>query len=347
MPVVNSPQGAEEFAAQRMRELGFVDARTTGRGSDHGIDVSSTNALAQVKHWVKPVGRPQLQNLYGAREQRTHLELLFFSLSGYSKGAVEYASKVGIALLRYDKAGRVVAENRHARELLAAEAKRQREEERKAQARKAELRRQREEQERMARERSARAEADRANRSGPHPPDPPKLLSGGMWITQVEGAAPPGRQGPMRYVIGRAPDVHAGAPKWQSRQAPQPSESTTRVTTPRSYNGPGQAGPVRSSPIVEVAKPVPPPPANDEPGKDPPVSLPVRTALALLPVVAWVFGALGMVLEGGVGVLALAAATVVTAVFGLLAVQHLVRRRGRPGTRWSLSTIGRRWIRKR
>jgi hypothetical protein len=75
---VSSWQAAEVNAADWMRYWGFLDARVTQSGSDGGIDVRATGAVAQVKREAKAVGRPAVQNLVGARGRDASLHLLFF-----------------------------------------------------------------------------------------------------------------------------------------------------------------------------------------------------------------------------------------------------------------------------
>lgn len=101
-----------------MKFWGYHDARVTPSGSDGGVDVRAANALAQVKREAKPVGRPTVQRLVGARGRDVSLQLLFFSQSGYSQGALEYASQVGMALFRYDAAGSMTGSNITARRII-------------------------------------------------------------------------------------------------------------------------------------------------------------------------------------------------------------------------------------
>lgn len=50
---------AEELAAWYMREtLQLAEVWLTGSGNDGGIDVESRDAVAQVKHYLSPVGAP-------------------------------------------------------------------------------------------------------------------------------------------------------------------------------------------------------------------------------------------------------------------------------------------------
>ncbi|WP_175401121.1 restriction endonuclease [Gordonia sp. UCD-TK1] len=105
---------AEKAAAQLMRKIGFSDATATVSSGDHGIDVRATAGLAQVKWQSKPVGRPAVQQLGGAwlREQslwKRNTKMLFFSKSGYTSAAVDYADAVGMVLFEFDLKGRATA----------------------------------------------------------------------------------------------------------------------------------------------------------------------------------------------------------------------------------------------
>jgi hypothetical protein len=97
-------------------QLGFEDARLTTSGTDGGIDVASEGAAAQVKHYMQPVGAPEVQQLRGAAHGSENS--LFYALSGYTPAAEEYANLAGVALFVYDVYGEVRAENGSARDLL-------------------------------------------------------------------------------------------------------------------------------------------------------------------------------------------------------------------------------------
>ncbi|WP_305780318.1 restriction endonuclease [Nocardia nova] len=120
MQYIRTPQGAEQNAAIRMREMGFSDALVTGNGSDGGIDVRASHAVAQVKWRGGMVGRPELQNLFGARGSDYTKKHLFFAASDYSQHALDYAEGEGIALFVYEPHGSVIAKNSHAAALTAA-----------------------------------------------------------------------------------------------------------------------------------------------------------------------------------------------------------------------------------
>ncbi|SDF97118.1 Restriction endonuclease [Cellulosimicrobium cellulans] len=112
---------AEELAVWHMRRSGFPDAAVTGPGADKGIDVADTKrrAVAQVKHLGSPVGAPDVQRLVGAGHMASEYQL-FYSLSGYTRQAVEYARGVGVCLFTYSIYGDVAPANEYARGLLEA-----------------------------------------------------------------------------------------------------------------------------------------------------------------------------------------------------------------------------------
>ncbi len=114
-PPVSSWQQAEALATWHMQKLGFEDAEMTPPGADGGLDVRATNAVAQVKHFAAPIGAPVIQQLRGAAHGQG--AALFYSLSGYTKAAVEYANDAAVALFTYNESG-VVEPVNHAADIL-------------------------------------------------------------------------------------------------------------------------------------------------------------------------------------------------------------------------------------
>lgn len=109
---------AEELAAWYMCEvLGMQGARTTGAGNDKGIDVVSDHGVAQVKHMGVPSGAPIVQSALGAGHGK--VAVLFFSLSGFTRQAEDFAEQSGVALFTYDIYGEVRAGNDYARTLVS------------------------------------------------------------------------------------------------------------------------------------------------------------------------------------------------------------------------------------
>lgn len=115
--LIRTPRDAELAAVASMKYLGFSDAQETPVGADEGIDVNSTKAVAQVKAYMVPVGRPDVQNLAGvaAAEKKRGF---FFALSGYTPQAIQWADKANVALFSFDLQGRPEAVNKAAHKLL-------------------------------------------------------------------------------------------------------------------------------------------------------------------------------------------------------------------------------------
>ncbi|GAA1843445.1 restriction endonuclease [Asanoa iriomotensis] len=110
---------AEQLAVWHLRHLGYHDARATQAGADPGADVSATGAVAQVKHWAQPVGQPPLRDLFGVA-QAAGARPVFYSQSGYTVAALEWASATGIALFGYSTDGQVMGQNTVAHDLERA-----------------------------------------------------------------------------------------------------------------------------------------------------------------------------------------------------------------------------------
>src|SRR5581483_3695152 len=84
-------------AAMWMKWLGFTYVYLTPNGADGGIDIESTQAVAQVKAEVKPTGAPAIRELAGvaAAERKAGL---FFALGGYTPQAERFAEQAQVAL---------------------------------------------------------------------------------------------------------------------------------------------------------------------------------------------------------------------------------------------------------
>ena len=114
--LIRTAADAEIVAAEWMRWMGFRGSTRTPTGADGGIDVRATGAVAQVKMHAKPIGRPDVQQLYGAARGR---RALFFSLDTYTDEARSWADEVGMALFRFDLQGEPEAVNSAGRAMLA------------------------------------------------------------------------------------------------------------------------------------------------------------------------------------------------------------------------------------
>jgi hypothetical protein len=96
-------QAAEAAAVRHMKTIGFLDAHITAGGADGGIDAESVDAVAQVKFYASPVGRPEIQRLKGAAHQ--YRLALFYSTGGYTREALSYATDADIALFAMNPYG--------------------------------------------------------------------------------------------------------------------------------------------------------------------------------------------------------------------------------------------------
>lgn len=113
-------QDAEHNAAEWMRYWGYTDATAKPGGSDGGIDVLASGAVAQVKYHASAIGRPALQLLYGARGGASNKQLIFFTGSDYTTTAVTYADENDIALFVYSLDGSMRAMNAIAERISTA-----------------------------------------------------------------------------------------------------------------------------------------------------------------------------------------------------------------------------------
>ncbi|MCD1287801.1 MULTISPECIES: restriction endonuclease [unclassified Brevibacterium] len=115
--LIKTPRDAEIYAAEVMEATGFTNVVPTGLGADGGIDVESTEAIAQVKLEGRRSSREQLQRLYGIAAHRDVLAL-FFSLGGYSAQAIQWAEETGMHLFEFEFDGTVIPRSSLAKQLF-------------------------------------------------------------------------------------------------------------------------------------------------------------------------------------------------------------------------------------
>ncbi|WP_435771403.1 restriction endonuclease [Nocardioides sp. SYSU DS0651] len=116
--LVKGHAAAEEYAAEVLGSLGFSRVRRTPTGADGGVDVVADGLVCQVKMEALPTGRDRVQALHGIAALE-EARAVFFSLSGYTKQAVGWADRAGMALLEFETDGSVRAVNPAGRDLLA------------------------------------------------------------------------------------------------------------------------------------------------------------------------------------------------------------------------------------
>lgn len=113
-----SAEGAETLAADWMKHLGALDVRVTRFTNDGGVDVVSRNHVAQVKHQMGSVGRPEIQQITGiaAVEKK---QAVFFTTARYSYEAQSFAdeSRVGLFVMNPEE-GTLQATNQAASNLF-------------------------------------------------------------------------------------------------------------------------------------------------------------------------------------------------------------------------------------
>lgn len=111
----------EHSAALLMRRFGFVDAALTAAGSDGGVDIRSREAVGQVKARLTATSRPEIQQLHGVARAEGKLGL-FFSVGGYTTGAIDWAERAGVALFVLESSGTARPIGALASELMALSA---------------------------------------------------------------------------------------------------------------------------------------------------------------------------------------------------------------------------------
>lgn len=92
-----------------------ADAQVTSPGSEGGFDVAGDRVVAQVKYQARSIGRPELRQLVGTNTRL--LDTVFFSRSGYSQQAIQYAGSANMAPFKMELAHSVHAVNEKARQL--------------------------------------------------------------------------------------------------------------------------------------------------------------------------------------------------------------------------------------
>ena len=96
--------------------LGFTDARLTKQGPDGGIDVFGSRCVVQVKMEAKPTSPHVVQAIFGIG-QKQGKQALVFSLSGFTKKAVEFADSADVPLFTFDLQGEPAPANGAAKRL--------------------------------------------------------------------------------------------------------------------------------------------------------------------------------------------------------------------------------------
>jgi predicted protein tyrosine phosphatase len=120
--LIRTARDAELVAAEWMTHLGFTNVAATPVGADGEVDVTSTEAVAQVKAETIPTGRPKVQQHHGVATSLGK-QALFFSLAGFTPQARTYAEANGLVLFSFDLQGAPEPVNPAAHRLMSGQAK--------------------------------------------------------------------------------------------------------------------------------------------------------------------------------------------------------------------------------
>jgi hypothetical protein len=98
-----SPFELERFAAQVYRKMGYRVTHTGSAGGDHGIDVRLVSPdggieLVQCKQWNKPVGEPEIRDLYGTMAHEKAIRGIVWAPGGFTPAARRWAAGKPIEL---------------------------------------------------------------------------------------------------------------------------------------------------------------------------------------------------------------------------------------------------------
>jgi HJR/Mrr/RecB family endonuclease len=102
----------EKFSAQVFNKMGYK-VKLTGETGDHGVDVSLVNPngqieIVQCKQWNKPVGEPQIRDLYGAMQHEKAVRGWLVAPRGFSEPAKKWIKGKAIELIDDEQIGRLL-----------------------------------------------------------------------------------------------------------------------------------------------------------------------------------------------------------------------------------------------
>ena len=106
----------EKFSAQVFAKMGYK-VKLTGETGDHGVDVSLVNPKGQIeivqcKQWNKPVGEPQIRDLYGAMQHEKAVRGWLVAPRGFSEPARKWINGKAIELIDDEQMGRLLQTRR-------------------------------------------------------------------------------------------------------------------------------------------------------------------------------------------------------------------------------------------
>lgn len=99
-PAGLTPKEAETYVSQMLNFYGLAGAKITRYSRDGGVDVESDNGVFQVKHQTAPVGVGVVREIFGVASS-VGKRAGVFAKTGFTKEAIEFAERNGIALFSY------------------------------------------------------------------------------------------------------------------------------------------------------------------------------------------------------------------------------------------------------
>lgn len=115
--LVKSAAQAEVYVGEVMESLGLTNVRVTPVGADGGVDVTSDEAVAQVKMEGVSTGRPVLQAISGIASHERKRAMVF-SLAGFTQQALEWGGQAELALFEFSLDGSIEPRSPAARALI-------------------------------------------------------------------------------------------------------------------------------------------------------------------------------------------------------------------------------------
>ncbi len=106
------PRELERFAAQVYAQMGY-QVTHAGRLGDEGADVKLLNPegqveLVQCKQWNRPVGEPDVRDLYGAMRHERAVKAFLWAPAGFTPAAVRWAKGKPLVLADNREIARLV-----------------------------------------------------------------------------------------------------------------------------------------------------------------------------------------------------------------------------------------------
>lgn len=93
----------ENYAARRLKSMGYKNVKVTQASGDFGADVLAFNTKGeyvciQCKHYIKPVGIKAVQEIYSAKQYYKCQKAMVITNSTFTQAAIDLANKTGVDL---------------------------------------------------------------------------------------------------------------------------------------------------------------------------------------------------------------------------------------------------------